>query len=96
MGEYSGTVDNSNSRRSSRQADDLICTVCNGRKYTLIATRKLNQTSVVYERQICRACAVAENIPSTERTKLATQSGKKTLSGTGYLRNKKRRRKETS
>ncbi len=94
MGEYSETVDNSNSRRSSREVDDLICTVCNGRKYTLIATRKLNQTSVIYDRQVCQACAEAENIPSTERTKLATQSGKKRLSGTGYLRNKKRRRKE--
>jgi NAD-dependent dihydropyrimidine dehydrogenase PreA subunit len=96
MGEYSETADSGNSRRSSRQADDPICKVCNGRKYTLIATRKLNQTSVVYDRQICRACAVAEDTPSAEQNSLASQSGKKTLSGTGYLRNKKRRRKEAS
>ena len=96
MGNYSRTVDDRNNKGLSSMTDSPKCQVCNDRKYILVATRSLNQSSTVYERQVCQACAEAENTPSAERNNLAPQSGKKTLSGTGYLRNKKRRRKEAS
>jgi hypothetical protein len=96
MGDFSRTVDSSNSRRPSNDVENTVCKVCNGRKYTLVATRRLNQTTVVYDRQVCQACAAEDRIAVTGMKKQAPSSGKKTLSGTGYLRNKKRRRKEAS
>ncbi len=96
MGDHSGAVDSSNSRRPSYDVDNTVCKVCNGRKYTLVATRRSNQTSVVYDRQICQACAAEESIAVAEVNQQTPSSGKKTLRGTGYLRNKKRRRKEAS
>ena len=95
MGNYSRAVGSSNSRRPSHDAEDPVCKVCNGRKYTLVATRRMNQTSVVYDRQVCQACAAEGTIAVVGMSKQTPSPEKKRLSGTGYLRNKKRRRKET-
>lgn len=94
MGNSSRTVDGNNNKPLSREVDDSTCKTCNGRKYTLVASRKMNQTSVVYGREVCQACAEDERIPVAETYSQAPHSKKKRLSGTGYLRNKKRRRKE--
>ena len=96
MGNYSGVVDSSKNWRPSHDAGDPVCKVCNGRKYTLVATRKMNQTSVVYDRQVCQACVAEEIIAVAGINKQTASPGRKRQSGTGYLRNKKRRRKETS
>ena len=93
MERYSKTVDGNNVGSAQKLADDShVCGVCKGRKYTMVATRRLNQSSTVYERRLCRECAAAADDP-TERDIVTPHSEKKTLSGTGYLRNKKRRRK---
>lgn len=94
MGSNSKTVNGNNARSVSHMVDDSqVCDVCKGRKYTMVATRKINQSSTVYERQPCQACAVvaADDIVGSDNVKPSSE--KKTLSGTGYLRNKKRRRK---
>ena len=96
MVNYSRTVDGSNNKWPLRAVDSPVCQICMDRKYILVATRKLNRSSTVYERQVCQACADEETVPPVERNRMAPQGGKKTLSGTGYLRNKKRRRKETT
>ena len=96
MGNYSRTAGDSSNRQSPADVDSTVCPVCKGRKYILVASRKLNSSSTVYDRQTCQACADGETGPYTERGNLSSQSGKKELSGTGYLRNKKRRRKEAS
>jgi len=70
------------------------CPVCDGRKYTLVATRKLSHMSVVYERQDCQACVGKNKSSPVQQTNKSSRGGNKMLSGTGYLRNKKRRRKE--
>ena len=96
MGNYSGTTGDSSKRQSPADTDGPVCPVCKGRKYILVASRKLNSSSTVYDRQTCQACADVENTHYADRSKLSSQAGKKELSGTGYLRNKKRRRKEAS
>ena len=94
MGSYSKTVNGNNGGSVPHTVDDSrICDVCKGRKYTLVATRKLNQSSTVYERQQCKACADVAADDPVESDNVRPHSEKKTLSGTGYLRNKKRRRK---
>jgi len=70
------------------------CPVCDGKKYTLVVTRKVNHMSIVYERQDCQACVGENKSSPVQQTKKSSPGGKKMLSGTGYLRNKKRRRKD--
>jgi hypothetical protein len=52
--------------------------------------------SIVYERQDCLACVGENKSSPVEQTNKSPRGGKKILSGTGYLRNKKRRRKDES
>ena len=96
MGSYSRSVDGNNSKQSSYAADSDVCQVCKGRKYTLVATTKLNHTSTVYERQVCPACSIEPSPGTNEADSGQPNNEKRTLSGTGYLRNKKRRRKASS
>ena len=99
MGSYSRSVDGHNNRQPSAVSDGPICEVCAGRKYIMVATGTPSQSTTVYERQACNACSVdpdqalVQAQPETENVQ--PQSEKKTLSGTGYLRNKKRRRKSS-
>lgn len=75
--------------------DAFVCPVCSGRRYTLVATRSVNRMSMVYERQDCPQCEAVDKSAAVEQTNTSTKrSNRKRLSGTGYLRNKKRRRKE--
>lgn len=96
MGSYSRPVDGYNSGQSSYVADSDVCEVCKGRKYTLVATTKLNHSSTVYERQACSACSTEPSAVYKDADSEQPHNGKRTLSGTGYLRNKKRRRKASS
>ena len=96
MGSYSRSVDGNNSKQSSYAADSDVCQVCKGMKYILVATTKLNHTSTVYERQVCPACSMEPSSGANEAESGQPHNGKKALSGTGYLRNKKRRRKASS
>ncbi|MFW2439175.1 MAG: hypothetical protein ACN4GR_07370 [Arenicellales bacterium] len=50
--------------------------------------------STVYERLDCPLCVAVQKSFPAEQTKTSSTGGRKNLSGTGYLRNKKRRRKE--
>jgi hypothetical protein len=94
MGSYSKTVDGNKGGSAQKLVDDShVCGVCKGRKYTMVASRRLSQSSTVYERRLCRECAVAAADDPIERDNVKPHSEKKTVSGTGYLRNKKRRRK---
>ena len=96
MGSYSRSVGGNNSKQFSYAADSDVCQVCKGRKYTLVATTKLNHSSTVYERQVCPACSIETYTGDNEADCGQPNNGKRTLSGTGYLRNKKRRRKASS
>ena len=97
MDSYSKAVDGNNGGSVQKLADDShVCGVCKGRKYTMVATRRLNQSSTVYERRLCRECAAAATDDSADSYNVKQHSEKKTLSGTGYLRNKKRRRKASA
>lgn len=94
MDSYSKTVDGNIGGSAQKLVDDShVCGVCKGRKYTMVASRRLNHSSTVYERRLCRECALAASDDPIERDNVKPHSEKKTLSGTGYLRNKKRRRK---
>jgi len=96
MGSFSRTIDGNNSKQSSFAANSDVCPVCKGRKYTLVATTKLNQSSTVYERQACPSCSDIQSHGSDDTDNEQPHNGKKNLSGTGYLRNKKRRRKSST
>jgi hypothetical protein len=96
MGDISGAIDGRNRRQAVRDARGSGCKICMGRKYILVATGKMDQTSTVYERQVCQVCAAEEVIPAESMHKRSPQGDKKAQSGTGYLRNKKRRRKESA
>jgi hypothetical protein len=95
MGDIS-RFENGHGHKVSEHGDNaLTCPVCSGRKYTLVATRRVNRMSTVYERQDCHICVVVHKSPAVEESNTPTKrSNRKRLSGTGYLRNKKRRRKE--
>jgi len=96
MGDISKFGKGQESHGSGHVDDSSTCPVCDGKKYTLVATRKVNQTHTVLERQDCHLC-VAVNKPSpVEKTNESSRGGRKRLSGTGYLRTKKRRRREES
>jgi len=43
------------------------CPVCDGKKYTLVATKKVNQTQTVFERQDCHLCVAVDNYTPAER-----------------------------
>ena len=96
MGSYSRSVDGNDSGQSSYSPDSDVCRVCKGRKYTLVATTKLNHSSTAFERQECPACSAETSSESNDDESEQPTNGKRTLSGTGYLRNKKRRRKASS
>jgi len=97
MGSYSRSVDGHNNRQYCAVSDEQVCEVCAGKKYIMVATRTPSQSTTVYERQVCNACSIDPAQTSvqawTEIVNVKSQSEKKTFSGTGYLRNKKRRRK---
>jgi len=81
----------------AQHADNTpTCPVCDGKKYTLVATRKVNQTHTVFERQDCHLCVAVDKPSPVEQTNESSRGGRKRLSGTGYLRTKKRRRREES
>lgn len=83
-------------QRSSKQkpvkAYEDICKVCNGRGYVLLASKQINPSSKIYERAACRACADLEGLAEGNNAD-ETENSRRALTGTGYLRNKKRRRK---
>ncbi len=70
------------------------CPVCDGKGYSLVATKKVNQAQTIFERQDCHLCVSAEAKFSAEKKNEASHAGRTRLSGTGHLRNKKRRRKD--
>lgn len=96
MDSYSRSIDGNNSKKSPFEVESNVCQVCKGRKYTLVATSKPNESSTVYERQECQACSIEPSHGSDDAGKEKRLNGKRTLSGTGYLRNKKRRRKAST
>lgn len=83
-------------QRSSKQkpvkAYEDICKVCNGRGYVLLASKQIDPSSKIYERAACRACAVPEGFSEGSNAD-EIENSSRALTGTGYLRNKKRRRK---
>ncbi len=80
----------------SQYVDSNTCQICDGKKYTLVSSKKINNMSVVYERKDCPNCVSARKSDSPGHSDESSRSGKRMLSGTGYLRNKKRRRKDGS
>jgi DnaJ-class molecular chaperone len=97
MGKYSRPVDGRNSKQAPDLVDSAVCKVCRGRKYILVENRMFNQSSTtVYEKKVCQACnGKGDTLPSDDNSG-RTRAGKRALSGTGYLRNNKRRRKKSS
>lgn len=96
MGNISRLGNRQQSNASQHVDNAPRCPVCGGKKYTLVATRKVNHMSIVYERKDCHACAGENKSSPVEQAYKSSRGGKKMLSGTGYLRNKKRRRKDES
>lgn len=94
MGNISGSGNRNESNGNHHAGNTPVCPVCNGKKYILVATRKVSHMSTVYERQECHVCVAVHKSSPVEETKASSTGGRKNLSGTGYLRNKKRRRKE--
>ncbi len=90
------------SEDKSRQKEEVYwqeggkpdCPICDDRKYLLVATRKLGSGSIMYEKRECHEC-LGEPVHHSEGDGETTRHpARKRQSGTGYLRNKKRRRKE--
>jgi len=94
MGDLSRIKKGQKSQEESYGNSSFSCSVCDGKKYTLVATSSANQRQTVYERQDCHFCVSAENNSSMGYVEESSPVKKKKLSGTGYLRNKKRRRKD--
>ncbi|MEA1890956.1 MAG: hypothetical protein U9N50_14415 [Pseudomonadota bacterium] len=78
----------------SQDTETHTCQVCHGKKYVLVATRKVSHMSTVYERQVCPGCTGAQKSSAAAQTNAPSYDRRKMPSGTGYLRNKKRRRKD--
>lgn len=93
MGDFSNTAEVNSNQHSPHTVVGAKCSVCMDKKHVLVARKKLGQSSTLYERQNCHAC-VDEDSPETSRDLYTPQTARKVFSGTGYLRNKKRRRKE--
>jgi len=93
MGDFSSTAEVNSNQHSPHAVVAAKCSVCMDKKYVLVARKKLGQSSTLYERHNCHACD-DENTPENPEEKHTPQAVRKVFSGTGYLRNKKRRRKE--
>lgn len=87
------TYDGNDSKQPAYADESQICMQCKGRRFILVATSKPNETSTIYERQECQACAEEPYLHDIEKDDQLPHSENKTMLGTGYLRNKKRRRK---
>ena len=96
MDSYSRSIDGNYRKKSPFEAESDVCQVCKGRKFTLVATSKPNESSTFYERKQCQACSIEPSHGSDDAGNEQRQKGKRTLSGSGYLRNKKRRRKAST
>lgn len=97
MGNFSRSVGGRNSKQPPDNVDSTVCKVCRGRKYILVESRMFNQSTTVYEKKVCQACnGNGDSSPSDDNNNGRTRVGKRALSGTGYLRNNKRRRKKSS
>lgn len=81
---------------NSQYVNSDTCQICDGKKYTLISSRKVNKMSIVYEKKDCPNCVGVRKPAPPVLFGESSGGGKKMLSGTGYLRNKKRRRKDDS
>lgn len=96
MGKYSRPVDVPNSKQPTDVVDSTVCKVCRGRKYTLVASTMFNPSTTVYEKKVCTACNEKGDAPLSDDSNGRSRAGKRALSGTGYLRNNKRRRKKST
>ena len=95
MGNYSRPADKHDSNQSPEVGDTTVCKVCKGRKYTLVASSTGDQSKTVYDKRVCPACNDnGDTMPSIENNG-RSRVGKRAISGTGYLRNNKRRRKKS-
>jgi hypothetical protein len=96
MGNYKRPADGYDSKQSLEVKDSSICRVCRGRKYTLVESSTTNQSKTAYEKKVCPACNdKADTLPTVDSNG-RFHAGKRAISGTGFLRNNKRRRKKST